>query len=289
MVLGLLLGQGAQWTEAMVLPALAFAMMLSTTSLPGNIFRSPRKLLIPILGGVVMNNGVLGGLILLLNSLAMLEESFRIGFIVLAIAPPAIAVIPFTTFLGGDLEFSVIGTLGCYLGALAITPTLLPALLGSSLGFQTSLLIILVELIVVPLVISRILGYTGLDKRIVNIKGTLVNWSFFVVVYTVTGLNSEVFLNRPLELIPIAAMAIASTFVLGYVITKAGRFLRIDPKKVTSMILLGTLKNTGFSAGLALALFGKQASVPSTIMNISMLAYVILLDLKRNASKKVSD
>ena len=33
LALGLLLGQGAQWTEQMVLPALAFVMMLSTTSI----------------------------------------------------------------------------------------------------------------------------------------------------------------------------------------------------------------------------------------------------------------
>jgi len=233
-----------------------------------------------------MNYGVLGGLLLLLNGLLTLEEPFRIGFIILATVPPAVGVIPFTGFLDGDLEFSIIGTLGCYLGALLIIPTILPALLGSSLGFQAGLIITLVELIIVPLVLSRILVHTGVDRRIATIKGILINWSFFIVVYTVTGLNSEVFLSRPLTLIPAAAITVVATFVLGYVIERAGRFTKVDPRKVTSMVLLGTLKNTGFSAGLALALFDKHTAVPSTIMNIFMLSYVILLDLKRSANKK---
>jgi len=40
--LGLLLGQGAQWTEDLVLLALAFVMVLSTTSMLGSVFRSPQ-------------------------------------------------------------------------------------------------------------------------------------------------------------------------------------------------------------------------------------------------------
>jgi len=51
LALGLLLGQGARWTERLVLPALAFVMMLSTTSVTGSLFRSPRKLLAPLLTG----------------------------------------------------------------------------------------------------------------------------------------------------------------------------------------------------------------------------------------------
>jgi len=56
-------------------------------------------------------------------------------------------------------------------------------------------------------------------------------------------------------LIPAVAIIVAITFVLGYVIERIGRLIRIDPKKVTSIVLLGTTKNVGFAAGLALALF----------------------------------
>jgi BASS family bile acid:Na+ symporter len=280
LALGFLLGQGSHWTEKLVLPALAFVMTLSTTSVTGSLFRSPRKLLAPLLAGVTMNYAVLGGLILLLSGLLDLEGSLRTGYVVLAAVPPAVGVIPFTGFLDGDVEFTLIGCLACYLGAFIATPLILSTLLGLSAGFQVRLFTTMYQLIIIPLVLSRILVYTGVASRIAPVKGTLLNWSFFLVVYTVVGLNREVFLSRPSSLIPGAAITVTTTFLLGYIIGRAGRLLRVDPKKVISMVLLGTSKNAGFAAGLALTLFSRQAAVPSTIQTISMLSYVIFLDLK---------
>ena len=278
---GLLLGQGARWTEGLVLPALGFVMMLSTTSVTGSLFRSPRTLLAPLLSGVTMNYVVLGGLILLLSGLLSLDGPFRAGFVILAAVPPAVGVIPFTGFLDGDVEFSLIGCLACYLGAFVATPLIILNLLGLSAGFQVKLFVTMVELIIVPLALSRVLVHSGVASRIEPVIGSLINWSFFLVVYTVVGLNREVFLSRPSSLISAALITIATTFLLGYVIERGGQLLRLDPKKVVSVVLLGTSKNAGFAAGLALTLFSEQTAVPSTVQTIFMLSYVIFLDLKR--------
>jgi len=283
--LGILLGQGAHWTEKLVLPALAFVMMLSTTSVTGSLFRSPRTLLVPLLAGVIMNYVVLGGFILILSGIFNLEGPLRTGFVVLAAVPPAVGVIPFTGFLDGDVEFSVIGILACYLGAFIATPLILFTLLGLSAGFQVKLFTTMFQLIIIPLFLSRILVYTGVASRIAPVKGTLLNWSFFLVVYTVVGLNREVLLSQPSSLIPAAAITVTTTFLLGYLIERSGRILRLDPKKVISVVLLGTSKNAGFAAGLALTLFGRQAAIPSTIQTISMLSYIIFLDLKMRRQK----
>jgi BASS family bile acid:Na+ symporter len=283
--MGFLLGQGAQWTERLVLPVLAIVIMLSTISVTGSLFRSPRALLVPLLAGVTMNYVVLGGFILVLSGLLPLEEHLRIGFVVLAAVPPAVGVIPFTGFLGGDVEFSLIGTLGSYLVAFVATPLILSALLGFGTGLQVRLIIIMVELIIIPLVLSRVLIYTGVASRIDAVRGTLINWCFFLVVYTVVGLNREVFLSRPLSLTPAVAITVTTTFLLGYAIERAGRLLRVDPKKVSSMVLLGTSKNAGFAAGLALTLFGKQTAVPSTVQTVFMLSYVIFLDLRARRAR----
>ena len=53
-----------------------------------------------------------------------------------------------------------------------------------------------------------------------------------------------------------------------------------------SMVLLGTSKNAGFAAGLALTLFSREAAIPSTIQTISMLSYIIFLDLKTRRTHK---
>ena len=285
LILGFLVGQGAQWTEKLVLPALAFVMMLSMTSVTGSLFRSPRTLLAPLLIGVTLNYVVLGGLILFLSGLLVPEGPLRTGFVVLAAVPPAVGVIPFTGFLDGDVEFSVIGILACYLGAFIVTPLILFTLLGLSAGFQVKLFTTMFQLIIIPLFLSRILVYTGVASRIAPVRGTLLNWSFFLVVYTVVGLNREVFLSQPSSLIPAATITVTTTFLLGYLIERAGRILRLDPKKVISMILLGTSKNAGFAAGLALTLFGRQTAIPSTIQTIFMLSYVIFLDLKMRRQK----
>ena len=280
-ILGLLIGQGAQWTVNLVLPVLAFVMMLSTTSVTGSLFRSPRRLLAPILAGVTLNYVMLGGIILLLSSLLIPEGPLRTGFVVLAAVPPAVGVIPFTGFLDGDVEFSLIASLSCYLGAFIATPLILFTLLGLSAGFQVRLFTTMFQLIVIPLFLSRILVYTGVASRIAPVKGTLLNWSFFLVVYTSVGLNREALLSQPSSLIPAAVITATTTFLLGFLIERAGRILQLDAKKVISMVLLGTSKNAGFAAGLALALFGRQTAIPSTIQTIFMLSYVIFLDLKK--------
>jgi BASS family bile acid:Na+ symporter len=281
LVLGLLWGEGAPWTEGVVLPVLALVMTISTMGISGSAFRSPRALLVPALNGIVMNFVLLGGFILGLNVLLIRDEAFRSGFILLAAVPPAVAVIPFTGFLNGNSAFSLIGTIGCYLGALIITPLIALGVLGSSFVEPVKIVTIMVELIIVPLILSRILIGAGIAVRIEPLKGVITNWSYFLLSYTIVGLNRPVFLEQPLSLIPVALIAFASTFFLGFAIEKVGGLFSIDPKTLTSLILLGTLKNYGLAGGLALALFSKQTAIPATVSVIFMIVYIIWLGFKR--------
>jgi predicted Na+-dependent transporter len=50
------------------------------------------------------------------------------------------------------------------------------------------------------------------------------------------------------------------------------------------MVLLGTQKNTGLAAGLALSLFTDKTAVPATITTIFMLVYIIRLSIGRRSS-----
>jgi BASS family bile acid:Na+ symporter len=60
-----------------------------------------------------------------------------------------------------------------------------------------------------------------------------------------------------------------------------GGLFSIDPKTLTSLILLGTLKNYGLAGGLALTLFSKQTAIPATVSVIFMIVYIIWLGFKR--------
>jgi predicted Na+-dependent transporter len=81
-------------------------------------------------------------------------------------------------------------------------------------------------------------------------------------------------------------ITVTTTFLLGYLIERAGGALRLDPRKVISGVLLGTSKNAGFAAGLALTLFSRETAIPSTIQTIFMLSYVIFLDLRKRRVRR---
>jgi len=279
--LGLLWGWPAQWTQRLTLPALAVVMMVSTTAISGSAFRSPKVLIGPALGGIVMNYVVLTGLILGLSALFIHDEQFWMGFVLVAAVPAGVAVVPFSGMLNGNVSFALLATLGCYLGALIITPAITLGLLGTAFINPAKVFIIMVELILIPLIASRVLLWTGLARHVEPIKGTIVNWSFFLLVYTIVGLNRDVFVGRPLSLLPVGAIALASTFVLGFGIEFFGRLLRIDRGTNVSLVLLGTVKNYGLSAGLALALFGKATAVPSTVSSVFFIVYVIWLNVRK--------
>jgi BASS family bile acid:Na+ symporter len=282
---GLIWGQGAQWTETTVLPALAIVMTLSLTGIKGDRFRSLRTFIPPALTGIVMNYVVLGGIILALSKLFIYDEALWIGFVILAAVPPAVAVIPFTLFLKGDTDFSLVGTISAYLGALVITPLIVLLFLGTSFVDPVKLMIITIELIFAPLLFSRILIMTGLASLIEPIKGDITNWSFFLVSYTIVGLNQQVFLTQTLSLLPVAIISFISTFLLGWIIELSGKIAHLEKRKTTSIVLLGTLKNYGLAGGLALSFFDTKAALPSTVSVVFMIIYIIWLEFKKKWSE----
>jgi BASS family bile acid:Na+ symporter len=280
LLIGLFWGKGARWTEPIILPALAVVMTLSTIGLPASTFRSYRSLLTPALVGIVMNYFVLGIALLTLNALLIQDEALRMGFVLIAAVPPAVAVIPFTFFLRGDETLSLIGTTGGYLGALIIMPISAFLFLGPGFVDPTKLAVILLELILFPLIASRFLLRIGMASRLHPIRGPITNWSFFLLTYTIVGLNRDLILGQPLSLLPVVLIAFASTFLLGWGIEKTGTLLHLPEKVLTSLVLLGTLKNYGLAGGLALALFSKKTSVPATVSAVFMIVYIIWLQLK---------
>jgi BASS family bile acid:Na+ symporter len=279
--MGLLLPQASVCTRHLTLPALAVVMSISTMGISRDSFPSPRSLVIPAIFGVLMCYGVLGGFIIGVSALAIHDKELWNGFIVLAIMPPAVAVIPFTDLFRGNNAFSLAGTVGGYLGALVIMPLVLYNFLESSRFALERLSIAAIVLIIVPLIVSRILRWKKIDKDLEDVKGTITNWSFFVVVYSIVGLNQDIFTQQPLMLLPVAAIAVGSMFVLGLVIEWIGKLFRIDPQTTMSLVLLGTIKNYGLAAGIALSLFSKESALPATVSTIFMFIYVIWIGFKQ--------
>ena len=281
LVLGLFLPQASRWTQHLTLPALALVMSMSTMGISRDAFPSPRSLIIPALFGVFMSYAFLGGFILGVSALFIHDKELWNGFVVIAIMPPAVAVIPFTDLFKGNNAFSLAGTMGGYLSALIILPLVLYNFLESSRFALEKLSIAAIVLIIIPLIVSRILRWRKIDKDLENVKGAITNWGFFVVVYSIVGLNQDIFIRQPMKLLPVAAIAVGSMFVLGLIVEWVGKLFRIDPQTTMSLVLLGTLKNYGLAAGIALSLFSKESALPATLFTIFMFVYVIWIGFKQ--------
>jgi BASS family bile acid:Na+ symporter len=281
-------GQAAPWLEPLVLPALGLVMTLALLEVSGASFRSAKGMVRPVLAGLGLNFGLNGGLVLALSALLSPGEAIYTGFVLIAAAPPAVAVVPFTALLHGDRTFAFLGTIGCYLGALAITPLMAVGLLGTGFIHPLRIFWILVLLILVPLLISRLLRWAHLMHRLEPLRGPLTNWSFALITYTIVGLNRDLLLHHPLTLLPAAGIALLSTFGLGWVITRVAGLWGLKRETTVSLVMLGTLKNAALAGGLALTLFNQQTAVPATVSSIFLIVYFIWLSFWRERSRKLA-
>lgn len=278
---GLILPQPSIWTKVLMMPALALVMTLATIKVPNDYFLKPSTILLPSLFGILMTYLILGGVILTASALLISDHNIWIGFVLIAAVPPAVAVIPFTAILEGNISYSLSGTVASYLGALLIMPLIFWIFIGSGFADPYKLIQIMLLLIVLPLVLSRIILYFHLQDRIAPISGMLTDWGFFIVLYSIIGVNRDLIFVKPLMIVPIALIVLVSTFVLGWVIEKIGMIFKIDKKNIISLVLMGTLKNQGIAGSLAIALFDQEAAVPSAVYTIFMILYIMWLDLRR--------
>jgi BASS family bile acid:Na+ symporter len=284
LLLGIVFGDAARFTKQLTLPALALAMTVSVSRVSSSAFLPLQKTMRSTLLAVFFNYLVLSPVILLMGWWLMPESALWIGFVTVSAAPPGVGIIPFTYLLEGDINLSVIGTIGAYLAALIIAPLMTLLLLGEALLQPTKLVVIILELILVPLILSRVLLVKGIARYSEKWGGTVINWSFFLVIFTVVGLNREVFLGQPTVLVLSAVVASISTFGLGYLIELALKALAVDRPTRMSLILMGTVKNSGLAAAVALALFGERASVPGALVASVTVLFLICLGArpKRN-------
>ena len=281
MILGLFLPQPAEWTKVLMIPALALVMTLATVNVPNNYFLNPRAILKPSLAGMFMSYIILAGVLLCLSALFIEDKNLWIGFVLIASVPPAVAVIPFTAILEGNVDYTLSGTVASYIAALLIMPVVFWIFIGTVFEDPYKLLQIMLLLIVLPLILSRLILYFNWQEKLSSVRGFMTDWGFFIVLYSMIGVNRDLILSNPFTVFSVAVISFCTTFVLGSVIQRICAFCRIDKKNMVSLLLLGTLKNQGIAGGLAISLFEKEAAIPSAIYSIFMIIYIMWLDWRK--------
>jgi BASS family bile acid:Na+ symporter len=270
-----------RWTQPLILPALGVIMTLSVLNVPNSVFSSPKAMLLPACAGIFLSYVLLGGVVIGLSFLLIPEPAPRAGYILIAASPPAIAILPFAGMLKGDESFTLFGVIGAYLIALPVLPLAAYVFLDLPDVSLMDLAVAAGTLVLLPVIVSRLLLWSGLDKPIAPARGVVTDWSFFLVIYTIVGLNRALILSHPDKIVSVAVVAFLSIIVLGRLIEiAAGRF-HVERKTLPPLILLGTLKNYGLAGGIALSFFSKESALPAAVCVIFMVLNIIWLDYRQ--------
>jgi bile acid:Na+ symporter, BASS family len=280
LICGAILPQGFSIGNIVILPALMVILTITLLRFPRGFFRHPGPLLSASIRSNVMNFLVLGNFIILASIFLIHKQEIWVGMVLIAAMPPSVAIIPLSNFLRADKTSVFTGLAGAYLGALLIIP-----LIG--LGFLKyihlnywNLILLVLELIFLPLALSRLAVDKAWDKIIEPYEETIIDYCSFIVFYTITAGSRNILPDRSPDLFVIALIAFVSIFFFAFVIGKIGNYFHDPENKNTSFLLLGTMKDCGLAGGIALILFNQEVALPSLIFAICTFIYMNWLKYK---------
>jgi predicted Na+-dependent transporter len=281
-ILGLIFWPVAEYSRHLVDFAIILAITLSLSRIDFRRVFSNSNMLVSV-GGTFLVSFLLLGIILIgLSYLLVDDTNIVYGFTILAAAPPAIAVIPFSYVMKANINLSILGTLSGYALTFAVMPLVAGVFFQSDVDL-TVMFRTLVVLIAVPLVLSRVVRFSGIVPRTEKHYGVIINWCFFLTTFSIIGLNHYVMLSRPEIVLAIFFITLTATFGYGTLIKAILRRTNVTDPQVATYQLLGTMKNWSGAGIIALNLFGPLASLPSTIGLISGILYYIWISWKNES------
>jgi BASS family bile acid:Na+ symporter len=241
-------------------------MSLSTTQITFPELTHIRNYVWDIFLVFIINYIFLSGLILLANHLFVKDHDLYVGFVIMAAIPSAVAVLPFTYLLKGEMMVSLMGSASLYLLALIMAPLISLRLLDVGKIEPMELTLVLIQLILIPFLVSRVLLRWRAFRQIIKGNSSIfVNLAFFLIIYTVIGMNRSIFLKHFDFLILLSSIAFLRTFVSGHLVDLLSRLFGTDRERRMSYVLFGSFKNLGLAAAIAIVLFNERAAIPSAV------------------------
>lgn len=224
---------------------------------------------------VLLSYGLLTGITILSAYLLVSNPEHLAGFIIMAAAPPAVAIIPFTYLLRGNPKIALGGELLNYILALALAPLITLFLLGSSVDVF-EIVKVLALIIILPLFLSRILIRHPHSSD--SLQKIIVNFCYAFINYSVIGLNQAVIFSDPVALWPIIIVHVLTVFGCGFLVYLTGRKMMISKERYIPYTLFGSIKNGGMSVTLALILISPAASLPAALHSPFSISFFILFE-----------
>lgn len=270
LVLGLLAGGLPAYTREVSMASLAILMTLSLSNVRIGETRNREHFEHAALA-LVVNYVLLTGLILAIGLL--FSDDLWPGWVLMAAAPSAVSIVPFTTVLGGQTSKALFSTAANYIVALGLMPVMTLLLMGSAVSTM-SLVYSLLLLIVLPMLASRVVLRANISKRA---NTSMMNLMFALLIFAVAGSNRDAFLGDPLIVLAVSAACVVRTFGSGLATEFILRSSGVPKQSRISYVLFASYKNLGLTATLAIALFEPIVAVPATICIVFEVVWVIFL------------
>lgn len=279
-IVGLFANGWAQALKSYNIYILATVMTFSTTgiALKGLL---PVTRSLKIMGtSILLGYFIFSSLLILLSWLLLDNKYLFYGMVIIAASPPGVAVIPFTFILKGDMNYTMIGTLGTYLASVILAPLIILLFSGSHTLSPMQLVMIMVKIILIPFALSRLLLVKQIFEVVKKVRGRVVDFGFALIIYTAVGLNRDIFFENFHVLGILSLIFVLVIFVLGGAHEYIGKKLNISPPVVVSQNLLLTIKSSGFTASASMAIFGREAAIPSAVLAVLVLIYLLYLSVR---------
>jgi BASS family bile acid:Na+ symporter len=264
-------------------PVLELTLIISMTfALTEISFRgiSPKAEARGVAISLIMSYVALGGLMLLYGSYSS-DSEIRSGWILVAAVPPAIGVVPLTSYLRGDVRRSLISNAVLYLLGLVTVPALSLLFLGQAVP-AGNLVIQTFLLIGVPIAVSRPLRRWN---RIQDVRPAGVSVSFFFSVLIIAGSTRGALFSHPDLVTGLSILAFLRTYGLGLVIFGAAVAFRIPRNSRIAAMTFAGFKNVSLAVVLAFTFFGPLSSLPAIVSLIFEILWMSTLPLLFRTSK----
>jgi hypothetical protein len=157
-------------------------------------------------------------------------------------------------------------------------PVGLAYLLGSQIFNPLSLLLVLGELIVIPIIVSRALVCLGVSRYIERYRGAIVNWALSIITFSIIGVNRQAFISDFDVLMKTSIIAFATTFLLAHLLEVGARALHVKRETTVSIMMLGTTKNWSMAGGLLLAFYSERSAIPPSIFVFFAVFMIVWLE-----------
>ena len=266
--LGLLFGDPTGESATISMLALGFMMTFSMSEMVFD-FRRGEGAFREFAAPALLSFGLLTPILIFIG--LIYGGDLGLGWWLAASMPAAIAIVPYSERMKGDMKIALHGEITVYLLALVVTPTLAAVMLGANVDVS-ELLKTLLLLILIPMGLSRIVRRMKLGAAT---RGVATNVAFMIFFMVVVGANRGIFFGDTMSVAILAIASFAAVFGVGGAVDFALRRKKVGERRVLTMF--SALKNTGLAIAVSLNLGIDEMALPATMLVIFEMLWAVYL------------